>query len=115
MSRTETHFGKIKKVKKLKGESFLDTCLRLWKKNGKTRKEFTSADDLFDTFYEKYLLVGIDIWEILEDKEIGDEGDDFCNLTPNEDGTLSFSSQFHNGGTCLNEMLGEAIEELETK
>lgn len=111
MSRTETHFGKIRKVIQQEGETFIDLCLRLWRDEGYDEWEFDEPSDLFEDG-DKYLWVGEEVWEIIEDKEVGSEGDAFCNLTPNEDGTYSFSSQFHNGGTWINEMLEEAIEEL---
>jgi hypothetical protein len=37
------------------------------------------------------------------------------NLTKNEDGTISFIGQFYNGGTCLDEMLEEALDEMKEK
>ena len=61
-------------------------------------------------FYEKYFFVNGEIWESFGHKEMN--GDDIYEIEPNEDGTLSFTMQFYNGGTCLSECIEEGLERL---
>lgn len=37
------------------------------------------------------------------------------NLKENTDGTISFIGQFHNGGTCLSEMIEESLNNQKNK
>jgi hypothetical protein len=41
-----------------------------------------------------------------------DADDGIYQLTPNEDGTLSFTMRFYNGGTCLSECIEEELLKL---
>lgn len=49
-----------------------------------------------------------ELWEVIEDKE-EEDSEDISILIPNSDGTYSYIMQFHNGGTCLKEMVGDGI------
>ena len=54
-----------------------------------------------------------EIWEAIEHQEL--EDDDIYQLTPNSDGTISFTMRFYNGGTCLSECIEEGLEQLKKK
>ena len=114
MSRTETHFGKIKKIElqnKTIEQFFQEKCIEnsIFKidKGYNTWKE-TYFDNIS---YEKYFIVNNVVWEAIEHTEI-DEGDDISIITPNADGTLSFIMQFYNGGTCLSEIIEEGLKNI---
>lgn len=49
------------------------------------------------------------VWEYIKLEEL--EGSFYCHLDSNADGSISFNTSFYNGGTCLDEMLSDAIAE----
>jgi len=115
MSYTETHIGKLQKVD-LAGKTIEE-----WAKEECIKqdiKELSSYNDtwieeLRDRDYRKYFLVDGEIWEAIEHQEL--EDDDIYQLTPNSDGTISFTMRFYNGGTCLSECIEEGLEQLKKK
>jgi hypothetical protein len=52
-----------------------------------------------------------EIWEAFDHIEL-DADDDIYQLTLNEDGTLSFTMRFYNGGTHLSECIEEELLKL---
>jgi hypothetical protein len=116
MSQTETHIGKLRKIVLNEGYSIEDWCREKCQDNGVP----SMLPELYDSwqetllyhldFYEKYFFVNGEIWESFDHKEMN--GDDIYEIEPNEDGTLSFTMQFYNGGTYLSECIEEGLERL---
>lgn len=109
MSDYQSNSGKIKLVEPKEGESFEQQCQRLWFENGMKEEDY-SEGELFEEFHKKYIEVKDTVWEILEEKN-EEEEDMFCTLHKNVDGTYSFYTRFYNGGTCMSEMIQDAIKQ----
>lgn len=101
MSEDNRFKGKLKQLHQQENESFDDLCKRI--SNGE--------DDFFNDNYEKYVLINDKLFEIVECEEL-DAYDNFCYLYSNEDNTISFLTQYYNGGTCLSEMLESELKKL---
>ena len=110
MSDYESHSGKIRLVQANSDESFEDQCKRLWVENGKSLENYDEGE-LFDEFYEKYLKINGQIWEVFDHVE-KDPYDASCTLNDNGNGTFSFDARFYNGGTCLSEMIRDGLNKL---
>jgi hypothetical protein len=112
MSEMNTHIGKLKLVDfgaKTKSE-FISGYVQ---SHGlKIEPGYKNVEDLFlNECYEKFVVIGDLIYEILENKSM--ESDcDINFLVPNADGTITFIEQFYNGGTCLNEALEHGLKKL---
>ncbi len=111
MSDYESHSGKIRKVFPQVNENFEQLCKRLWVENGQKEDDY-DKEQLFDEFYEKYLKINNEIWEVVEHEDLDDE-DMFCRLSRNSDGTVSFHTRYYNGGTCMSEMIEEALVDFD--
>lgn len=111
MSRTETHFGKLKKVS-LNNQSIEDWCKAKLSEVGMIELlGYSSWQELFrDEFHNKYFFNKNCVWEVIEHMETDDN--DIYHLSENADGTLTFVMSFYNGGTCLSECIEEKLEEL---
>lgn len=113
MSYTETHFGKLRKVK------YVDT-VEEWFKQKCLEKGITELPKHTDTWreafldldknYKKYFVAENDICEAIDHIEA--EESDIDVMIPNEDGTITFIQQFYNGGTCLSECIEDGIKRL---
>jgi hypothetical protein len=117
MSQTEFHTGKLKEVD-MNGLSLEDYCKTKCNEAGITEIDSypaTWVEQFRDEFWygneEKYFIHGEKVYEVIEHEELDCENY-FMKLTKNEDGTISFIGQFYNGGTCLDEMLEEALDEM---
>ncbi len=105
MSYTEFHTGKLKKVD-LGELSLLEFCEAKCKEAG-VNEICSYNDDWIEQFRdtlwygnkEKYFIHGEDVYELIEHEEMEDDGY-FMKMKENPDGTISFISQFYNGGTC---------------
>lgn len=110
MSHTETHIGKMKRVK---CDSIEQKAGELMAFEGDRPEYFQTNKQWLLCEKENFVVIEDTLWEIIEDKEL--EGDDEINIMQeNEDGTVSFVTRFYNGGTCLQEMLQEGFEKLNT-
>lgn len=117
MSNMESHVGKLRKVQRNEGQSVEDWCREKCEDNGVP----SMLPELYDSwketllyhldFYEKFFFVNDEIWEVYEHREFDDD-DDIYEITPNPDGTISFTMRFYNGGTCLSECIEEGLEQL---
>ena len=111
MSETVTYIGKLKKVD-LNGKTVEEWC------DEKCQELNIEVGGYYKTAYEalrsennyKYFFHGDDVWETIENKK--SEYEDICFITPNLDGTYTFVMQFYNGGTCLDEMIEEGLNEM---
>jgi len=112
MSRTELHFGKLRKVEL---NTDLETFYKEKLKEIGITELRTYDNDWEDAFKcelgETYYVVKGQLWEVFEHKEEEDD-EDIYKLTPNPDGTYSFIMKFYNGGTCLSECIEEELEKL---
>lgn len=113
MSYTETHIGKLRKVD-LQGLTIEQWAEVKCREIGITELSPYSDDwkeQFLDTGknYLKYFFIGDEVYEMFDHTELEDGGD-IDILTPNSDGTYSFVMQFYNGGTCLSEMIEDAIK-----
>ncbi len=112
MSKTETHFGKLRKVE-------LSTTIEEWCKQKCNERGITELpsymssweEEFRDTFYKKFFITEDDVWEAIEHVEESDG--DIDVMIPNEDGTITFVMQFYNGGTCLSEMIEDGLARLQ--
>ncbi len=110
MSDYESHSGKLRKIVSNENESFDDICKRMWVKEGQLEDTYTE-DNLFGSYYEKYIKVEDSLWEIFEHEE-SDAEDMFFKISDNKDGTYSFHTRFYNGGTYLSEMAEGELKKL---
>lgn len=124
MSEMETHIGRFKIIcanDKDTKKYIQDNLGEWWKINEYGDGEW-EIDETHE-YVEKYWRLGIPFeyeviyvkdehWLIKYDKHKKfEDGDTIGEMTLNPDGTYDFFTQFYNGGTCLEEMLGEMIEE----
>jgi len=108
MSQTEIHQGCIIPVK-------TESPICLWaegycKMNGIAELQIfndTWIDQLTSSFYEKFLIVDDQIWEI-EDTEL-DIADDIVEVEKEANGSYSYMLKFYSGGTGLLELLEDAV------
>ena len=114
MSEVERHIGKIRKIE-LNGMMPEEWYQKECEKRG------ISKPDFYDTWKQCYndefwplspAEVDGELWEIVEDRE-EDDTEYLSILKKNPDGTYDYLMQFYNGGTCLSEMLEEAIKREE--
>lgn len=116
MSRTEKHFGKLKKVENvlINEDWYKEQCVKAGY-NDLNKYIFDTWEELFkgcclfsdDT---KYLFINNELYLLIEHEE--DEYADIIKTWKNEDGTISFVAEFYNGGTCLVEVLNDSIKKL---
>lgn len=114
MSQTETHFGKLRKIK-------LNVSLEEWCKQKCIEKDITEIPSYYDSwketfkdeYYNQYFIVDGELWESFEHIE-SDGYEDINVMISNEDGTITFVQQFHNGGTCLSECIENGLNKLKS-
>lgn len=113
MSTTERHIGKIEKVD-LNNYTVEGWCEQKCKELGielgtyyKTYKEAL----LNDPYPAIVIELDDELWEVVEDEKV-EATEEISILIPNSDGTYSYIMQFHNGETCLNEMLEDGIKNI---
>lgn len=112
MSDYERHKGKVQKVDLSYGIGILAleefVKLKLLQDGFISEQDKLSSRDIMDTFrdeyYDKYILVGEDLWEIIEN-EVLDNDYDFCEIDNISQDTYAYHTSFYNGGTCLTETL----------
>lgn len=106
MSKTECHSGIITK-------SYLSSedCRKLVQKKypNRTTPFYNSWEsDLADEFYNEYIILNGVLYSIM-DTEIDEDNTFLTKVTPY---SYKYISTFYNGGTCLSEELGRALNEL---
>ena len=118
MSETVQYKGKLKFVPKLhKNETLNEQCERILKECDKTNidLDFYEGDfvwAVYDELYNKYVIAGHNVYEIIEKISIDPDYDIF-NATQNLDGTIDFHVMYYNGGCSFNEAIEEAISNME--
>ena len=133
MSDYEKHIGKLKKVDlsnyNNNTEKFFEEQYRKlftnfsekkikdlysWSKNYEYRKNRGIWEYLFfDTclgfgIKDKFFVAKGNIYETIEDKEVGDSS----FLKDNGDGTYDYFMEFYNGGVCLRDCIEYQLEKL---
>ncbi len=114
MSDMEHHVGKLRKITINPGHTVEDWAREKCQSNGfheKAPYNWTWWDQLWDHYPNKYFKANEEVWEAIEHREL-DASDDIYELTPNEDGTVSFVMRFYNGGTCFSESIEEGLKKL---
>lgn len=121
MSRTEFHTGKLYPINF--GSDLEGHCRRIAKENDIELEDDWQDDfrDKFDWWERKkhparkeYFIQGENLYGVIDHNE-SDNEEYFMKLTKNDDGSISFMGQFYNGGTCFDEMLEEALDELQNE
>jgi hypothetical protein len=113
MSDYEFHIGKLKKIQLKENQSYEDFAKETLNSLGKQELPTYCKgwiEFLLENCYDTYLQVNNELFCIIESEENRDAGDSYCILTENQDGTISFSTRFYNGGTCLTEMIQYELE-----
>jgi hypothetical protein len=118
MSQTEFHTGRLYPMNF--GKDLEGWCRRVATANKIELGEDWQEDfrDAFDEYAnkignakEEYFIQGENLYRVIDHVQNEDE-EYFMKLSRNADGSISFISQFYNGGTCFSEMLEEALDDL---
>ena len=110
MSQNEFHTGRLVPVD-LEGKTIEEFAEKTCREAGIL--EISSYHDSwleelkYEGDYEKYFIVEDVIYEMVDHAETDD--DYFVHMRRNEDGSISFSAQFYNGGTCLSEVIEDSV------
>lgn len=113
MSDYESHSGKLVPFYRIEGESDKEYFQRAFEDNFK--EEYWDEDEYIGEFiyacnmYKKVFYAKDTIFFNVNHKSL-DPYDDIQELEDNGDGTYSYFMRFYNGGTCLSEMVEEALE-----
>lgn len=112
MSETESHVGTLKPVKKLHdSETVNEIAKRLLEGKGiNVNPNENVMEQLRENDYDKYFEYNGVLYEA-DNKELN--GDDICEATMQDDGTIKYALQFYNGGTCFSEMMDDALKSLD--
>lgn len=113
MSETEHHTGNIRKVETEDVEVFIQALLKA--------SEFPPAYDSWLEYFNcdvypkkfdgvEYIVLDDTLYQF--DEHIESDWTPFVRMWPQEDGSILFTTQFYNGGTCLEEMLADGLKEL---
>jgi hypothetical protein len=110
MGDYERHKGTLRPI-----ELTEDTALEYLKQSNAEREDYygSAVEQLLDDT-EDFIKIGGQIYKLENHEEFGCDLD-FSEVHKNEDGSYDFHALFYNGGTCLSEMIGWAIEELNGK
>ena len=110
MSRYETHRGVLKKIDTDNVRQYL---FDLTNDNKILNEDYDIDEFIYNNSLEsKYIVLKNGLYEWLEHECKYDEEDDFCDLTENQDKTISVHAQFYNGGTFLDEILNDGFDNL---
>jgi hypothetical protein len=107
MSESELHIGKLKPIKFKEGLSF-DESIAYLRMAGYKIPEYEVDHDTKTIYCDNVIHFNGTFYEITTTRH---DYEAFTKLNHNDDGTIDFVSSFYNGGTCLDEMLGEALNE----
>jgi hypothetical protein len=113
MSDMEYHTGKIRKLPRF-NETEEEWAKRICDDHGwEDKYDQGWIETLREEGYDEDIIVvningNYEIWELVEHTDF--DQDDMFQAKKNEDDTISFTMSFYNGGTCLSEMLEEAVK-----
>lgn len=103
MSEMETHVGTLREID-LGGLTLEEKCKELCDQhNVKMANYYKCYQELLEDMLDDWYIVLNGVLYRIDDKEVDD--DYCCQITENNDGSLSYYARFYNGGTCLIECL----------
>jgi ATP:corrinoid adenosyltransferase len=115
MSEQVMYTGKIKKVDTGIGtfESFMEAVIKeksMWNEYLERKNKYSETIEEFflEEFYEKYVMISDELYEILTHEFYDTE--DIFKAIDNKDGTYDFVVSFYNGGCSFNEAIEEALK-----
>lgn len=113
MSQNEFHSGKLKKLD-LEGKTLEEWCEAKCKEKEIEKRSWHDSweEAMRDEGSEVYIIVDDEVYEVIDHYEADDDDPYFIRMTPQEDGTIAFVTQFYNGGTCFSECMEDGIKEL---
>lgn len=114
MSDYQHERGQIMPINRLENESDKDYTKNVFGDDFK-EENWDEDDGILDFIYasdleDKYMFLNDTIYKILKIEDLDPYGD-VNILTQNSDGSLSFECRYYNGGTCLQEMIEEKLNE----
>ncbi len=113
MSDYEQLTGRIIQIPSLLTETLDDTCKRIWVSDYRYPVETYTKHNFFTRFYDTYFeLDDMYLFKILDFVQKPDIEDDYCYISNNSDGTLTFNTRFYNGGACLKDMLIDGTKQF---
>ena len=110
MSETETHIGKLKRIN-LNNQSVEDYCKKYCEHNNIINTYDSFTEYFHCELYEEYIITDNNIFQFITNKESRDY-EYISFIDKNDDDTYNYVMQFHNGGTCLSEMLHDALKKI---
>ena len=115
MSSTEFMMVKLRLVEPRENETMEELRLRLWLEAGNEieylyEDELTPSDDIGFLNLACYIEVKGKMYEIFDD--VSSENSDSCEITKNEDGTLSFTAVYYTGCTCAQEQVALTLADM---
>ena len=118
MSDNKSYTGKLKLVKTLDltdSNSYEDVIKMSISNTDVFNPNLLPFMDYEEYFYKNFVISNLNIYQIIDLVE-HDPYEALINITHNNDGdgTLSFTTQFYNGGTCLSEMLESGLDKITT-
>ena len=116
MSDYEHQRGRIIKVVSEEGITLHQHCLNILEEKGikydENYKYYDNPEEqVGDELYEKYVILQGELYEYLELVD-EDPYESFAHVEEGDNGEIRFHSRYYNGGTCLSEMLDEALGKL---
>lgn len=115
MSKVETHIGKLKRVDLLGKTQEEYATEQMVDKGERPSYHKTNLNwflEYMDDEEDEQYYAGVhSLWKTVEHKEL-DADDDINDLKENQDGTISFTTRFYNGGGCLSEMLETGLRKI---
>jgi hypothetical protein len=115
MSEYETHIGKCKRVFIGDEDSIEQFCRDKLLNEFDTEydAEFYSSyrEQLMEDFSNEYVIIGNSIYKILEDKSF--ENEEIIHASKSINNEIKYVLYWYNGGAGFNEVLEEAIENME--
>ena len=113
MSCYETHRGILRKVD-TEGKSIRE-FLRNISLGEYEEFQFDEDYDINDILYDldlddKYVYINDTLYEWYYHSQKFDEEENFCEVTPLEDGSIKVFAQFYNGSCCLEELLEDKLK-----
>lgn len=109
MSETRQCKGKLTPIPFKEGEDLWDLKYRLLQEHNCTTPEFKNVRDRFDDMLSDQYFVRDGIIYKIHNVSMGDE---ICEAIENEDGSISYHLMWDSGGSCFDEMLDSAIDNL---
>lgn len=113
MSCYETHKGILRKVD-TEGKS-IQEFLRNISLGEHEEFQFDEDYDINDILYDldlddEYVYINDTLYKWYYHSQKFDEEENFCEVTPLEDGSIKIFAQFYNGGCCLEELLEDKLK-----